>query len=163
MSTLAQPTQQAPAPWPAGGITGGDATGASNRAGRVGQLALVAPLLLFASGILGWVESLTQPMTQPTTTAMTTMTRSSLDYAASSLGATATVLLVGGILAFAWLALEVLRHPGRSERLSAVNLLVATSGVVTIALPLDLRPLGALLVLAGLAPLVRNPEAERQA
>lgn len=158
MSTLAQPTQQIPAHWPAGGVQNGDAAEAPNRAGRVNQFALVAPLLLFASGILGWVDSLTPPGTRPTTAA-----RSSLDYAVGSLGATATVLLLGAIFAFGWLALEVLRHPRCSERLSAVNLLVATSGVVAIALPLDLRPLGALLVLAGLAPLVRRPEVQRRA
>lgn len=161
MSTLARPPKQAPATRLGGRVQDGSATEAPNRAGRVSQLALVAPLLLFASGILGWVDSLAQPMAQPTTAAMTT--RSSLDYAAGSLGATATVLLVGGVFALGWLALEVLRHPRCSERLSAVNLLVATSGVVTIALPLDLRPLGALLVLAGLAPLVRHTEAERRA
>lgn len=158
MSTLAQLNTQAPAPMALGRVTVGGATDSPDPSGTVGRLALVAPLLFFASGILAWVDSLTQRGAQPATAV-----RSSLDYAAGFLGVTATVVLVGGVFAFGWLAFEVLRHPDRSERLSVANLLLAASGVVAIALPLDLRPLGALLVLAGLAPLVRNPETEQRA
>ncbi len=118
-----------------------------------GLLALAAPLMLFAHGILQWVDAVTaldDPGSPPPHT--------TLEYAAGSIGAVATVLLVASIAAFAWLAVEVLRHPGLSRRLSVGNMVVAEIGVVTIAAPFGLLPLGALLVLVGLAPLMRRPE-----
>ena len=120
---------------------------------RVGPLALAAPLLLFVHGILQWVDAVTtlgDPGSPPPHT--------TLDYAAGSIGAVATVVLLASIAAFGWLAVEVLRHPGLSQRLSVGSLVVAAVGVVTIALPLGLLPLGALLVLVGLAPLVRSSQ-----
>lgn len=120
---------------------------------RVGLLALAAPLLLFADGILRWVDTVTtlgDPGSPPPHT--------TLDYAAGSIGVVATVVLLASIAAFGWLAVEVLRHPRLSERLSVGNLVVAAVGVVTIALPLGLLPLGALLVLVGLAPLSRGSQ-----
>lgn len=111
------------------------------------MLALAAPLLLFAHGILRWVDTLTTLVDPGATPPHTT-----LEYAAGSIGVVATVVLLASIAAFAWLALEVLRHPEMSQRLSVGRLIVAAVGVVMIALPLGLLPLGALLVLTGLAP-----------
>lgn len=120
---------------------------------RAGLLALVAPLLLFAHGILRWVEAVAAPGEPGSPTPHTT-----LEYAAGSIGVVATVLLVASVATFGWLALEVLRHPGFSQRLSVGNMVVAAVGVVTIAAPFGLLPLGALLVLVGLAPLTRGSE-----
>ncbi|MDN5768286.1 MAG: hypothetical protein L0H96_09930 [Humibacillus sp.] len=150
MTTHALPTEHPSTPRPV------DSSAVSSRTHpteRVGLLALAAPLMLFAHGILQWVDAVT-PLGDPGSAAPHT----TLEYAAGSIGAVATVLLVASIAAFAWLAAEVLRHPALSRRLSVGNMVVAVVGVVTIAAPLGLLPLGALLVLVGLAPLMRGAE-----
>lgn len=149
MTTHALPTEHPSTLRPVDSSAAGDRRRPTERAG---VLALAAPLMLFAHGILQWVDAVTalgDPGSPPHTT---------LEYAAGSIGAVATVLLVASIAAFGWLAAEVLRHPGLSRRLSVGNMVVAAVGVVTIAAPLGLLPLGALLVLAGLAPLMRGSE-----
>lgn len=118
------------------------------------MLALAAPLLLFAHGILRWVDTVTTLADPGAPTPHTT-----LEYAAGSIGVLAAVVLVASIAAFGWLAVEVLRHPGLSQRLSVGTMVVAAAGVVTIALPLGLLPLGALLLLIGLAPLTHDSGA----
>lgn len=150
MTTHALPTEHPSTLRPVDPSVGG---GRRRTTERAGMLALAAPLMLFAHGILQWVDAVT-PLGDPGSAPPHT----TLEYAAGSIGAVATVLLIASIAAFGWLAAEVLRHPALSRRLSVGNMVVAVIGVVTIAAPLDLLPLGALLVLVGLAPLMRGAE-----
>lgn len=142
-----------PRPTAASVVAGaGDVSGVRDTGGvgRIGLLALAAPLLLFVHGIFAWLDSVGGPAAASQSAPATT-----LEYAAGSLGAAVVITLVASVALFAWLAAEILRHPSLSQRLSVGNMVVAGLGVVVVALPFELLPLGALLVLIGLAPLMR--------
>lgn len=100
-------------------------------------LAVYAPLLLFASGILRWVDRFDG---QPEV---------GLPWAF------AQALLVAALLCFAFLFKVVVAE---ARRLSAASWILLAGGTATIALTRELLPLAALLVLIGLAPLCAEPE-----
>ncbi|MBB2988487.1 hypothetical protein [Terracoccus luteus] len=137
------------------GRTAAAAPGSPASVERVGALAVAAPLLLWAHGILAWVDGLgaTRDLRDR---AQGQGTLTTLDYAAGSLGAAAIVLLAAAVVAFAWLTAEVVRRPSVAARLGAGSLVTAGAGLVAVVAPLGLLPLGALLMLVGLAPLSRN-------
>lgn len=135
-------------------VTGVRGVRAGDGVGRVGLLALAAPLLLFVHGIFAWLDSVSSQSGRGGL-AGTSAPATTLEYAAGSLGAAVVITLVASVALFAWLAAEILRHPSLSQRLSVGNMVVAGLGVVVVALPFELLPLGALLVLIGLAPLMR--------
>ncbi len=105
---------------------------------RVRGLALAGPLLLFAHGILDWVDGLGD----------------AAGTGAYHLAATAT--LVAALATLGWLALAVAVAPSDVARMPLTSIGVAALAVVALASPWDLLPLGALLLLIALAPLIRG-------
>jgi hypothetical protein len=95
-------------------------------------LAVYAPLLLFASGILRWVDRFDG------------LPEVGLPWAF------AQALLVAALLCFAFLSKVVVAE---ARRLSAASWILLAGGTATIALTRELLPLAALLILIGLAPL----------
>ncbi|MEO7752073.1 MAG: hypothetical protein ABIS35_01530 [Terracoccus sp.] len=113
----------------------------SRTAERVRGLALAGPLLLFAHGILDWVDGLGD---------------------AAGTGAyhlAATAALVGALAALGWLALAVAVAPSDAARMPLTSIGIAALAGVALASPWDLLPLGALLLLIALAPLIRGDGA----
>ncbi len=115
-------------------------TAGSRAADRIRGLALAGPLLLFAHGILDWVDGLGD---------------------AAGTGAyhlAATTALVAALGTLGWLALAVAVGPSGVARMPLSSLGVAVLAVIALASPWDLLPLGALLLLIALAPLIRGED-----
>jgi hypothetical protein len=100
-------------------------------------LAVYAPLLLFASGILRWVDRFDG------------LPEVGLPWVF------AQALLVAALLCFAFLSKVVVAE---ARRLSAASWILLAGGTATIALTRELLPLAALLILIGLAPLCAERE-----
>jgi hypothetical protein len=100
-------------------------------------LAVYAPLLLFASGILRWVDQFDG------------LREVGLPWVF------AQALLVAALLGFACLSKVVVAEVGR---LSPASWILLAGGAATIALTRELLPLAALLILIGLAPLCAEQE-----
>jgi hypothetical protein len=100
-------------------------------------LAVYAPLLLFASGILRWVDRFDG------------LPEVGLPWVF------AQALLVAALLCFACLSKVVVAEV---RRLSPASWILLAGGTATIALTRELLPLAALLILIGLAPLCAESE-----
>ena len=141
MATTLHPTPRDHAPL-ATNATGPE----SPRVKRIGLLAshqtyaLFAPLLLFAHGILGWVDSIDGDRS-------------------GALRIAGQLALVASMVGFGALAVTLARHGGRADY-PASSLGITALGVVIMVLPLELLPLGALLVLIGLGPLTQPVAAD---
>lgn len=96
-------------------------------------LAVHGPLMLFTSGILGWVDGIAG---QP---------------GGGALRVGAEAFFVAGLLALAAVALVLVRD---RRRLAIGSWLLVVAGVGVVAITRELLPLAALLMLIGLAPLV---------
>lgn len=118
-----------------------------SRAGTISPLSLralavYAPLLLFASGILRWVDQFDG------------LPEAGLPWVF------AQSLLVAALLCFAGLSKVVVAEV---RRLSPASWILLAGGTATIALTRELLPLAALLILIGLAPLCAEVEEESEA